>query len=65
MFGPASAAEMHAAQILTGLAMALFLAVGLIPGIRTHARKIQAVVLAVYLLGCAAFIVYVILLRPS
>ncbi|HUB14986.1 MAG TPA: hypothetical protein VMB34_23770 [Acetobacteraceae bacterium] len=61
MFGPASAAEIHAAQILTGLAMALFLSVGLIPGLRRHARTIQAVVLTAYLLGCAAFIGYVLL----
>jgi len=65
MFGPASAEEIHAAQILTGLAMALFLAVGLIPASRPYARKVQAGVLAAYLLGCAAFIVYVLLLRPS
>ena len=65
MFGPASAAEMQAAQVLTGLAMALFLAVGVIPGFRPYARKIQAVVLAAYLLGGTAFIVYALLLRPS
>ena len=64
MFGPASPEEMHAAQILTGLAMALFISIGLVPGVARYAGKIRVVVLAIYLLGCAALVAYV-LLRPA
>jgi hypothetical protein len=58
-----SAEEMRAAQILSGATMAAWLACGAIPGIRPHATKIRAALLTAYLLGCAAFIAYTMLLR--
>lgn len=61
MFGPATPAEVHAAQIITGAAMALFLVVGLVPALRPHVMTIRAVVLAAYLAGCAVFIGFVLL----
>ena len=41
--------------------MALFLAVGLVPGLRKQAGTIRLVLLAIYLLTCVGFIVYVLL----
>jgi hypothetical protein len=61
MFRAATADELRAAQILTGAAMALFLMVGLIPGLGPYAGKLRAGVLAAYLLGCVAFMGYVLL----
>lgn len=61
MLGLVTADEMRAAQILTGLAMALFISAGLVPGLQPFVRKIQAGVLAVYLLACAALITYVLI----
>ena len=63
MFGPATATEVEAARVLTGAAMALFIAVGLVPGLRPYATPVRAGILAAYLLGCAGFVVYVLLLR--
>ena len=61
MFGAATADELRAAQIITGVTMALFLTVGLVPGLGPYAGKIRAGVLAAYLLGCVAFVGYVLL----
>lgn len=58
---PATAQEIHTAQILTGAAMAAWLACDVIPGIRPYVAKIRAVLLAAYLFGCAVFIAYVFL----
>ena len=63
MFSPVSAADMQAAQVVTGLAMAAFLAVGLIPGLRPYAGKIRAGILAIYLLGCALLVIFVLAFR--
>ena len=51
---------MHAAQILTGATMALWIIVGLAPGIKAYATPIRAVVLILYLLGFAGFVIYVL-----
>lgn len=61
MFGPTTAAEMRTAQILTGLAMALFISVRLVPGLRPYVRGIQAAVLTVYLVGCAVLVVHALI----
>ncbi len=50
--------ELRAAQVLTGAAMAVWLMVGLAPGLRRHAGPIRAAVLAAYLIGCGAFLVW-------
>ena len=49
-FGPATAGEIPAAEILTGLAMALYLVPGMLPGKRPKfVWKLRAWVLAVFL----------------
>jgi hypothetical protein len=53
--------EVRAAQILTGATMAIWLLVGVAPGLRRHGRAIRAFVLAAYLVGCGAFLVWLAL----
>ncbi|HEY1932148.1 MAG TPA: hypothetical protein VGG99_09070 [Acetobacteraceae bacterium] len=60
---PVTPYEMHAAQIFAGGAMALWMLVGLAPGIRAYATQIRAVLLAIYLLGGTAFAVHLLLFR--
>jgi hypothetical protein len=59
-FAPVTDDQMRVAQILSGATMALWLAVGFVPGVRRHAQKIRAVALAAYLLGGAVFMTYVL-----
>ena len=53
--------EVRAAQILTGAAMAIWLLVGVAPGLRRHGRAIRTFVLAAYLIGCLALVVWLAL----
>jgi hypothetical protein len=59
--GPLASEEVRAAQILTGATMAAWLACGVIPGVQPYAMKIRTVLLGAYLLGCAAFIAYLLI----
>jgi hypothetical protein len=43
-------------QLLTGVAMVLFLGSGFIPAARRHATATRAVILAVYLAACAVLL---------
>jgi hypothetical protein len=52
---------MRTARIVTGAAMAAFIAVGLAPPLRPYARTIRLALVAVYLLGCIGFTAYVLL----
>jgi hypothetical protein len=52
---------MRAAQLLTGATMAAWLTCGVVPAARPYATKLRAGLLAAYLLGCAAFVGYVLL----
>jgi hypothetical protein len=52
---------MQAAQIVTGAAMAAFIAIGLAPRLREHAGRIRGLLLAGYLLGCCLFVGYVLM----
>ena len=63
MFHPVTAEEMHAAQVITGVAMALWLGVGLVPALKQHATRIRRVVLALYLAAIAGFAIYLTLWR--
>ena len=63
MLRPVSAEEMHAAQVITGAAMALWLGVGLVPALRPYAGMIRGAVLALYLLTAAGFVIYLTLWR--
>ena len=57
-FMPVSTGAVHAAQILVGLTMALWILVGLAPGLNAYATRIRAGILIVYLLGFAGFAIY-------
>ena len=57
-FGPVSAQELHAAQILTGAAMAAWLLSGFVP---RHGGRLQAAVVVLYLASAATLILYVAL----
>jgi len=54
---------MRAAQIVTGATMALWIGVGLVPGLRLHVSAIRRAVLALYLLAFAGFVIYQVLWR--
>ena len=57
-FIPATPGELHAAQILAGATMALWLFVGLAPGLKVYATRIRIGVLIVYLLAFAGLAIY-------
>jgi hypothetical protein len=61
LLGAVSGDEIRAAQIVTGLTMAAFIAVGLAPGLRERAGAIRGALLALYLLCCGLFIGYALL----
>jgi hypothetical protein len=56
-----SGEQMRTARIVAGATMAAFIAVGLAPPLRPYARTIRLTLVAVYLLGCAGFVAYVLL----
>lgn len=61
LFSAVTAEDMQAARIVTGVAMALFVATMVAPGLRQHAVAIRWVLLGVYLVVCAGFVAYVLL----
>ena len=63
LFSSVSAEDMRAAQTITFATLALWIGVGVVPPLRPHARRIRAVVLALYLLGSAGFVLYVTVWR--
>ena len=56
-----SGEQMPTARIETGRTMAAFNAVSLSPPLRPYARTIRLALVAVYLLGCAGFVGYLLL----
>jgi hypothetical protein len=52
--------QMRQAQVVTGFAMAAFIGVGVIPGLRPYAWTIRLVLLVVYLIACGAFVALVL-----
>jgi hypothetical protein len=58
LLGAVSDNEMRAAQIVTGVTMAAFIAVGLAPGLQRHATKIRLALVVLYLIACGAFVAY-------
>ncbi len=60
-FDAVSGNQMRAAQIITGAAMALFVGISVVPGLRRHAATIRLVLLAAYLVTCVAFVAWVLL----
>jgi uncharacterized membrane protein YedE/YeeE len=63
VFRPVTAEEMHAAQVVTGLIFALWLGVGLVPGLKQYASAIRGLALALYLATIAGFVIYLTLWR--
>jgi len=63
VFSTVSSEQMHAAQIVTGATMALWIGAGLVPGLRQHAGAIRGAVLALYLLTFGGFVIYQVLWR--
>ena len=63
MFGTVTTEEMHAARIITGATMALWIGVGVVPGLKRYAGAIRVVVLAAYLAAIAGFLIYLTLWR--
>jgi hypothetical protein len=53
--------EVRTAQVLTGVAMAVWLMVGLAPGLRRHAATVRGIVLAIYLAGVGGYVVWLAL----
>jgi hypothetical protein len=63
LFSTVSAEDMRSAQIITLATLALWIGVGVVPPLRPHARGIRIATLALYLVGCAGFVVYVTMAR--
>ena len=61
LFDAVSGEQIRTARIVTGAAMAAFIAVGLAPPLRPYARRIRLGLVAAYLLGCAGLVAYVLL----
>ncbi|HLJ05289.1 MAG TPA: hypothetical protein VKT26_03405 [Acetobacteraceae bacterium] len=61
LFSAVTAEDMQTARIVTGVAMALFIGAGVVPGMRQRAVSIRWVLLGVYLVACVAFVGYVLL----
>ncbi len=61
LFSAVSADDMQTARIVTGVAMALFVGIGVVPGLRQHAATIRMMLLVGYLVACVGFVGYVLL----
>ena len=61
LFSAVSGEEIRAAQIVTGVTMAAFIAVGMIPATRRYATQIRAALLVLYLVVFGGFLVYALL----
>ena len=63
LFSTVSAEDIRAAQVITFATLALWFGVSVVPPLRPHARAIRAIVLVLYLLGSAGFVLYVTVWR--
>ena len=61
LFSAVSSEEIRAAQIVTGVTMAAFIAVGMIPGTRRYAPQIRGALLVLYLVACGVILAYALL----
>lgn len=61
LFSAVSTDDMQTARIVTGVAMALFVGIGVVPGMRQHAATIRMTLLVGYLVACVVFVGYVLL----
>ena len=61
MFSAVSGSDMQTARIVTGVTMALFIAISVTPGLRRHASTMRLALLALYLVACCLFVATVLL----
>ena len=61
MLGSVTPEQMHAASVVTGLTLALWLAAGVIPALRRHAPVIRAGLLTMYLAAWAGVGLWLVL----
>jgi hypothetical protein len=61
LFSAVTAEQMRQAQIITGLAMAAFIGIGVVPGLRQHAGRIRLALLTAYLMACGVFVAWQLL----
>ena len=61
LFSAVTAEDMQTARIVTGVAMALFVATGFAPGLRQRATAVRVALLGAYLVACVAFVGYMLL----
>jgi hypothetical protein len=61
LLGAVSGDEIRAAQVVTGVTMAAFIAAAVVPGLRQHAATIRWCLLALYLAAFGASVLYVLL----
>ena len=61
LFSAVTIEQVRAAQIISGAAMAVFIGVGVVPGLRPYAATIRLVLLTAYLVACCGFIAWVLL----
>jgi hypothetical protein len=57
-FMTVSGEDMRAAQMLTGVTFAMFLMVGVVPGLRAYAVRIRLAIVAAYFIAAAGFVIY-------
>jgi hypothetical protein len=60
LFSAVSGDDMRTARLVTGAAMALFVAISIAPGLRRHAGRLRLALLVVYLAVCAVFVAVVL-----
>ncbi len=65
MLDTVSADAMRTAQLITGVTMAIWIGMGVLPPLQPHAHAVRRVVLALYLAWCLGFIVYVLVGRSG
>jgi undecaprenyl pyrophosphate phosphatase UppP len=61
LFDAVTGEQMRQAQIVTGVALAAFIGVSVVPGLRQYASRIRLALLAVYLMACGVFVAWQLL----
>ena len=61
LFSAVTTEQMRQAQVVTGIIMAAFIGVGVVPGLGQYAGTIRLVLLVVYLLACAGIVAWLLL----
>ena len=61
LFAAVTAEQMQTARIITGAAMAVFIGIGVVPGLRPYAGRIRIWLIAFYLMAAGAFVAYVLM----